>query len=70
MYKRPKANEDYSIKIGELRNLLWWAKFGVKSSNGGSGQKTIIQTIRKLATDIKMQVETKKDPIRFSKYTN
>lgn len=54
------------LTIGELRQLLFWASFGVSQAKRGSSySKTIIPTIRKLAKDIKFSVETKRYPLSF-----
>ena len=46
------------VKKSELRNLLFWAQVGVKTSKGGSGQSTIIPLIRRIDKRLTIWVES------------
>ena len=65
MRKKGDRKEDYMLEIGELRQLLYWATFGVQNANGGSYGETIIPTILKLSNDINFPIENKRCPLKF-----
>jgi hypothetical protein len=57
-YYKVRSNDDYVLKVKQLRQLLFWAKIGFEKSGmrGGAYQDEIGETIKTLSQDIQFYI--------------
>lgn len=54
--RRELAKIYVEVNLAELKNLMFWAKYGLENASSGQGIEACVQTINRLDKENKLQV--------------